>query len=105
MKSVIIFFAVLIAGVEARRVLSSNYMKDMNKSINRMCNKEAFITTNNLELFNCFNSNNVLECKLLNNYDEYMKIKYTCIKKYQDVFSYGILISIVMWILVGFTNS
>lgn len=104
MKSFIIFFLVLIVSVETRRVFPSNYMKNMHNSINFICNKEAFIATNNIELYNCLNSNNVVECKQMNNYNEYMNINNTCIKKYNTEFLYGILISVVIWISIGFIN-
>ena len=47
MKSFIIIAAFLISIVviDARRILPTNYMKNLNKSINGFCNKEALLIT------------------------------------------------------------
>ena len=107
MKAVIIIvIAILIINnnniIQARRVLPRNYMNNLHKSINNVCNKKAYIITNNTDVYNCYclNAKNI-NCKNLTNYTEFYNVKKNCIDNYNSEFGYGVLISIAVWVLLS----
>lgn len=103
MKSFIIIAAFLISIVviDARRILPTNYMKNLNKSINGFCNKEALLITKNYEIYDCLIKNNINDCKNINNFDDYINTKNNCINKKNNEIAYGILISLLLWVIIG----
>lgn len=104
MKSLIIIVAFLISFVviDARYILPNNYMKNINKSIDNYCNKEAFSITKNNEIYDCLIKNNKYDnCKNINNFNDYIYIKYKCMQKKQNEITHGFLICLFVWIIIG----
>lgn len=104
MKAIIIIVVLIIINtnniIDARKIIPNNYMKNLNKSINKLCNNKALIITNNINVYNCLN-NNINNCKNLNNYTEFYNIKSECIKDYESEFGKGIFISIILWLILS----
>ena len=106
MKAIIIAIIIIILIIdnniiEARRVLPRNYMKNINKSINSICNNKAYNITNNSNVYNCLSKNDINKCRNLTNLTEFMNIKTNCVNNYRSEFGYGVLISIASWVLLS----
>ena len=106
MKAIIIAIIIIISIIdnniiEARRVLPRNYMKNLHKSINNICNNKAYNVTNNSDVYNCLTNNHINKCINLTNLTEFMNIKTNCVNNYRSEFGYGVLISIAAWVLLS----
>lgn len=107
MKMIIIKFLIIlmiyhINTCEGMRGLNMNkYVKNINKIVYKKCNKEAFNITNNIEIYKCLLVNNSNICSNLDNYTDYNKIRFLCIKKFNSNIGNGIFISIIIWMIIG----
>lgn len=97
-----ILLIVLSNSCEGNRGLHmKKYYKNINKAIYNACNKKAYNNTNYIEIYKCINVNSSNNCKHLDNFTKYEEIRIECINKYNSELASGILISIVMWIILG----
>jgi len=84
--------------------INSNINPKNKKSINYICNKLAYNTTNNFILYDCILNNN---CINKNNniglleFIEYKNIYWNCIRKKQNEYIYNIFISFILIIISG----
>ena len=103
MRFTIILMIVMIINCDAiRGVNVGRYMRNLNRAINNLCNKEAYIITKNTEIYNCFMVNNTFyKCNHLENFTDYQKVRLACLNKNQTDFGSGILITFVIWIMLG----
>ena len=98
-RMIIIGF-ILIAMTEARSTAASrNYLKNVEKAVQKNCNNRAFRITNNSEIFECIN-NKRNNCCDLANYTEYNAIRNNCITEYHAEFGKGVMISIAIWTVI-----
>jgi hypothetical protein len=87
---------------EGIRGLNMNrYLKNVNKAIYNACNKEAYIITNNTDVYNCIHVNNSNKCENLENFTEYNKVRFVCIDRNNSEIGSGILISIIIWLIIS----
>lgn len=81
----------------------NRYIKNLNKAIYNICNKEAYNITNNTEIYNCLKVNNTRNCINLENFTEYNNIRFICINKNNADIGSGIFITIIIWIILSFS--
>ena len=92
----------MINNIDAvRGVNAKKYIRILNKAIYNVCNKEAYRVTNNTEIYNCINVNNTIKCQNLENFTEYNNLRMLCVKRNNSEFSYGIVISIIIWVVLA----
>jgi hypothetical protein len=92
----------MINNIDAvRGVNAKKYFRNLNKAIYNVCNKEAYRVTNNTEIYNCINVNNTIKCQNLENFTEYNNLRMLCVKRNNSEFSYGIVISIIIWVVLA----
>ena len=84
-----------------RGIKMNKFLNNLNKAIYNNCNKKAYNLTNNIEIYKCLNMNNSNKCSHLENFTEYNNIRYECIEKNNNEFSYGIIITIIMWLVLS----
>jgi hypothetical protein len=100
--AIVIFISIIDNNIiEARRVLPGNYMKNIHKSINNICNNKAYNITNNSKVYNCLSNNHISVCRNLTNFTDYINIKTECINIYNSEFGTGIIISIFLWFILS----
>ena len=98
----IIIIISMINNIDAvRGVNTKKYFRNLNKAIYNVCNKEAYRKTNNTDIYNCININNTIKCQNLENFTEYNNLRIVCVKRNNSEFGYGIVISIIIWIILG----
>lgn len=91
--------------VDARRGgLPQNYLKNLDKKIDNFCNRKTFNITGNKDVFHCVKNANS-NCYLLANYSEFSKKKQLCIKNKQNDYSFCIIITIVVWVVIAICSS
>jgi hypothetical protein len=78
------------------RYHNRNFVKNLNKSIVKGCNKQALIATNNNDVYNCIMNQNK-NCHELQNYAEYVNISNSCMKIQREQFGAGILFTVSIW--------
>lgn len=83
-------------------LIEKSYMKSImvNNSFNNRCNREAYIITNNIEIYDCLNMN-ISKCDNLKNYMEFNNVKNECIKKCRENFSISLFISYIIIIILS----
>jgi hypothetical protein len=92
----------MINNIDAiRGINAKKYVRNVNKMIYNICNKEAYSKTNNTDIYNCINTNNTIKCQNLENFTEYNNVRILCVKRNNSEISYGIVISIIIWIVLG----
>lgn len=92
----------MINNIDAiRGINTKNYFRNLNKAISNVCNKEAYSKTNNTDIYYCIRFNNTIKCQNLENFTEYNNLRIACITKHNSEFGYGILISIIIWVLLS----
>jgi len=92
----------MINNIDAiRGINAKKYVRNVNKMIYNICNKEAYRKTNNTDIYNCINANNTIKCQYLENFTEYNNVRILCVKRNNSEISYGIVISIIIWIVLG----
>ena len=97
---IIIFILFMNFRMVNGRYHNRNFIRNLNKSIVKSCNKKALLMTNNNDIYNCIMSNEK-NCYELPNYIEYADILKTCMKVNQEQFGAGILLSAAMWVGIG----
>jgi len=98
----IIIIISMINNIDAiRGINAKKYVRNVNKMIYNICNKEAYRKTNNTDIYNCINVNNTIKCQNLENFTEYNNVRILCVKRNNSEISYGIVISIIIWIVLG----
>lgn len=97
-KQIIILIVLSIVISVNGRIRHSN----KKNSFDEMCNNIAINKTNGYEIYNCLNGNNNIDCKTLENYNDFILIRNECIKDYNIHYSKAILIVLFIWIMLGF---
>jgi len=98
---IIIMYSNCLTIINERGLMEKSYMKNMNNSFNDRCNKEAYIITNNMEIYDCLNIN-ISKCDNLENYTEFNDAKIECIKKCRENFSISLFITYIILIKLVF---
>ena len=74
-----------------------NFLKNLNRSIFKNCNKKALFITNNNDVYNCI-MNQKKNCNELQNYTEFANVSNNCIKIQQEqLFGARIRLSTLIW--------
>jgi hypothetical protein len=84
-----------------RGVNMMKYVKNTNKAIYNVCNNNAYIITNNTEMYNCIRVNQSNNCRHLDNFNEYQEVRLVCVVKYESEIGYGLFLSLVIWMFIG----
>lgn len=74
----------------------NNYIKELDKSINNICNKNTLNITNNKDIYNCLLVNKSNNCSYINNFINYNTINKLCIDKYNSEISSEIFSIIII---------
>ena len=91
----------MIHHCESMRGLNMNkYVKNLNKAIYNVCNKEAFIKTKNEDIYNCLRFNSSIKCANMTNFTEYNKLRFICIDRNNSEIGSGIFITIIIWLIL-----
>lgn len=101
----IIIIISMINNIDAVRGINKNYLKNINKAIYNVCNKEAYRLTNNSDIYNCIRVNNTIKCQNLENFTEYNNLRIACVKRNNSEIGYGLIISIIIWVLLSLSIS
>ena len=80
---------------------AKRYLRNLEKSVTIACNKQAYNSTNNKELYDCLSVNRTSECMHLENFTEYQVLRKECIDSGNSGVGLGILITVIGWMLVG----
>lgn len=79
----------------------NKYVKKLNKAIYNVCNKEAYIKTKNIDIYNCLrSSNSSSKCVNMTNFTEYNKLRFICIDRNNSEFGSGLFITIIIWFII-----
>ena len=93
-----IILVVLSYNCEAvRGTGAKRYLRNLEKSVTIACNKQAYNSTNNKELYDCLSVNRTSECMHLENFTEYQELKNICINNSNNCVWLGILIAVIGW--------
>ena len=72
MRSILITILLIIITIDTcegiRGLKMSKFINNLNKAINNACNKQAYILTNNTEIYNCLRYNISNKCNHLDNF-------------------------------------
>ena len=105
MRSILITILLIIITIDTcegiRGLKMSKFINNLNKAINNACNKQAYILTNNTEIYNCLRYNISNKCNHLDNFTEYNNIRSVCLDKNNNEVSRGIIITIVIWLILA----
>lgn len=82
------------------RYHNRNFLKNLNRSIVKGCNKKALFITNNNDVYNCI-INQEKNCNELQNYAEFANVSNNCMKFQRQQFGAGILFSACIWVGMG----
>lgn len=77
-----------------------NVMRNIDKSIVKGCNKNAFFKTNNQDLYNCYLANKK-DCNEIDGYNEYSSIVKDCIRVNREQCGAGVLFTTILWVGMG----
>ena len=104
MRVAIFIIAMLcfITIIEARHrlALPRNYIRNINKAILNVCTATAHKQVQDDEIYNCFKSK-LTTCNTYANYSKFNAIREKCIKDKGCDCSFGIIIGLMIWIIIG----
>jgi hypothetical protein len=96
----ILFIAMLNSCTSARGLPMKKYANNINKIVNSACNKQAYNITRNVEVYNCLRINTSNNCRYIDGYLTFIKVKESCVLKHNSEIGTGIIISIAGWIML-----
>ena len=114
MNKIIILFIIILSYCELSSSFNiRNYINDLDRAVNKACNRKALTITNNSDMYNCLKVNTSNNCMHIENFSSYIKEKDIC--KYfstnikekdictvncESYLGKGILIAIFGWVFL-----
>jgi hypothetical protein len=98
---VLLFVAVMFNNCDARGIRSKHLVRNINKAIYNVCNKEAYNLTNNTAMYNCLKVNSTQNCKHIENFTDYADVKNICVDRNNGEIGTGLFIAIIGWLMLS----
>lgn len=97
---IVMIFIIIFNNCDGIVIPFKNIGKNLDKAVKRLCNNEAYNITNNSNMFNCLAVNMSYDCKFIENFTEYQKIRIICIDRNNSEFGMGVFIAIISWLVI-----